>query len=111
MLLASSCSSGRGLEVWTGSFSSRATTSRSVNESSIIHSEYFIPEDAFLLKVLLVNLLGVRVFGELEFWMSGLKLLSLAGFILLGIVLDIGGNPLDDRIGFRYWRPPQRSHG
>ncbi|KAN0077328.1 Amino acid permease domain containing protein [Tylopilus felleus] len=58
-------------------------------------------EDAFLLKVLLVNLLGVRVFGELEFWMSGLKLLSLAGFILLGIVLDIGGNPLDDRIGFR----------
>ncbi|KAF8448005.1 dicarboxylic amino acid permease [Boletus edulis BED1] len=61
--------------------------------------------------ILLINLLGVRTFGELEFWMSGLKILSLAGFILLGIVIDLGGNPLHDRIGFRYWRPPNGPMG
>ncbi|KAH0830529.1 amino acid permease/ SLC12A domain-containing protein [Lanmaoa asiatica] len=64
-----------------------------------------------IFKALLANLLGVRIFGELEFWMSGLKLLSLAGFILLGIVIDLGGNPLHDRIGFRYWRPPNGPMG
>ncbi|KAF9246565.1 dicarboxylic amino acid permease [Melanogaster broomeanus] len=61
--------------------------------------------------VFLLNLLGVRVFGELEFWTSTLKVLSLLGFILLGIVVDLGGNPLHDRIGFRYWRHPNGPMG
>ncbi|KAG9318440.1 dicarbixylic amino acid permease [Chiua virens] len=61
--------------------------------------------------VLLVNLLGVRVFGELEFWMSSFKILSLVGFILLAIVIDLGGNPLHDRIGFRYWHAPNGPMG
>ncbi|KAH7889741.1 dicarbixylic amino acid permease [Phlebopus sp. FC_14] len=63
------------------------------------------------LQVCLINLLGVGVFGELEFWMSSLKVLSLVGFILLGIIVDLGGNPLHDRIGFRYWRHPNGPMG
>jgi yeast amino acid transporter len=50
--------------------------------------------------------LGVRVFGELEFWFSSIKVLSLIGLILMGIIIDLGGNPKHDRIGFRYWNPP-----
>ncbi|KIJ69454.1 hypothetical protein HYDPIDRAFT_179263 [Hydnomerulius pinastri MD-312] len=61
--------------------------------------------------ICLVNLLGVRVFGELEFWMSSLKVLSLIGFILLGIIVDLGGNPEHDRIGFRYWQHPNGPMG
>lgn len=64
-----------------------------------------------MFQALLVNLFGVRVFGELEFWMSSLKILSLAGFIILAIVIDLGGNPLHDRIGFRYWKPPNGPMG
>jgi amino acid transporter len=56
--------------------------------------------------VSLVNLLGVRVFGELEFWFSSIKVISLIGLILMGIIIDLGGNPKHDRIGFRYWRHP-----
>jgi yeast amino acid transporter len=56
--------------------------------------------------VLLVNLLGVRVFGELEFWFSSIKVISLIGLILMGIIIDLGGNPKHDRIGFRYWHHP-----
>jgi amino acid transporter len=58
-----------------------------------------------------MNLLGVQVFGELEFWMSGLKVISLIGLILLGIVIDLGGNPMHDRIGFRYWQHPNGPMG
>ncbi|KAL0580237.1 amino acid transporter [Marasmius crinis-equi] len=61
--------------------------------------------------VFLVNLLGVRVFGELEFWFSSIKVIALIGLILMGIIIDLGGNPKHDRIGFRYWNPPDGPMG
>lgn len=30
----------------------------------------------------------------------------MAGLIILGIVLDLGGGPNHDRLGFRYWKNP-----
>ncbi|KAL0065393.1 amino acid transporter [Marasmius tenuissimus] len=56
--------------------------------------------------IFVVNLLGVRVFGELEFWFSSIKVIALIGLLLMGIIIDLGGNPKHDRIGFRYWNPP-----
>jgi amino acid transporter len=50
--------------------------------------------------------LGVRFFGELEFWFSSIKVISLIGLILMGIIIDLGGNPKHDRLGFRYWQHP-----
>jgi yeast amino acid transporter len=46
------------------------------------------------------------VFGELEFWFSSIKVIALIALILFGIIVDLGGNPQHDRIGFRYWKPP-----
>ncbi|KAJ3554884.1 hypothetical protein NM688_g2879 [Phlebia brevispora] len=60
----------------------------------------------FIVFIFVVNLLGVRVFGELEFWFSSIKVITLVGLILMGIVIDLGGNPQHDRIGFRYWDHP-----
>ncbi|KAG8933953.1 hypothetical protein FRC02_010888 [Tulasnella sp. 418] len=60
----------------------------------------------FIALIFIVNLLGVRVFGELEFWLSSIKVLALIGLILMGIIVDLGGNPKHDRIGFRYWKDP-----
>ncbi|KAI9566469.1 hypothetical protein HD554DRAFT_1117336 [Boletus coccyginus] len=85
------------LEVWTASLS-LTVVKLSFERMSCVQN---IP----------TNLLGVRVFGELELRTSSLGVLSLAGFILLGAVIDLGGNPLHDRIGFRCWRPPQRPCG
>ncbi|KAF7793034.1 hypothetical protein EIP86_004139 [Pleurotus ostreatoroseus] len=56
--------------------------------------------------VFCINLLGVRVFGELEFWFSSIKVITLIGLILMGIIIDLGGNPKHDRLGFRYWDHP-----
>ncbi|KAG8216235.1 amino acid permease-domain-containing protein [Butyriboletus roseoflavus] len=53
-----------------------------------------------------VNMLGIRVFGEFEFWFCSIKVIALVGLILMGLVIDLGGNPQHDRIGFRYWNPP-----
>ena len=37
---------------------------------------------------------------------SSIKVIAITGLIILGIVLDLGGGPNHDRIGFRYWKNP-----
>ncbi|KAL1407982.1 amino acid transporter [Vanrija albida] len=51
-----------------------------------------------------INLLGVKWFGEVEFWLSLFKIIVLTGLIILGLIIDLGGVPGQDRIGFRYWK-------
>ncbi|EJT98003.1 amino acid transporter [Dacryopinax primogenitus] len=60
----------------------------------------------FLVAVIGINFIGVAAYGEAEFWMSFIKVTTIVGLIILGIVLDLGGGPNHDRIGFRYWKHP-----
>ncbi|KAI9567922.1 amino acid permease [Boletus coccyginus] len=53
-----------------------------------------------------INALGVGAYGEAEFWFSSIKVLTIVGMIIIGIVVDLGGNPKHDLIGFRYWKNP-----
>ncbi|KAH8103904.1 general amino acid permease 1 [Cristinia sonorae] len=56
--------------------------------------------------VCLINIFGVRYFGESEFFFSICKLLLITGLIIVGLVVDLGGGPDHDRRGFRYWKNP-----
>lgn len=60
----------------------------------------------FLVAILLINYLGIRFFGEFEFWLSSIKVLTICGLILLSLILMLGGGPDHDRKGFRYWKNP-----
>jgi len=60
----------------------------------------------FLFVIVLINFCGVRYYGEAEFWFSLVKVTTIVGLILLGLILDLGGGPTHDRIGFRYWKNP-----
>ncbi|PLW58613.1 hypothetical protein PCANC_00078 [Puccinia coronata f. sp. avenae] len=60
----------------------------------------------FLFSICAINLFGVKWYGEAEFVFSSIKLLVIVLLIILGIVLDFGGGPNHDRIGFRYWVHP-----
>lgn len=60
----------------------------------------------FLLLILIINYWGVKLFGEFEFWLSSLKVLTLIGLILLSLILALGGGPDHDRKGFRFWKNP-----
>lgn len=42
-----------------------------------------------------------------RFWLSFIKIITLTGLILLGLIIDLGGVPGQDRIGFRYWKGDQ----
>ncbi|KAF7331999.1 Amino acid permease [Mycena kentingensis (nom. inval.)] len=59
-----------------------------------------------LVVVVIINLLGAGVYGEAEFIFASIKVITITGLIILGIVLDLGGGPDHDRLGFRYWKHP-----
>lgn len=47
--------------------------------------------------VLLLNLLSVKVFGELEFWFALIKVVALVAFLVIGIAFVVWGTPVDGR--------------
>jgi len=59
-----------------------------------------------LVVTITINMFGAGVYGEAEFIFASIKVLTITGLIILGIVLDLGGGPNHDRLGFRYWKNP-----
>jgi len=53
-----------------------------------------------------INILAVQWYGESEFWAALGKFLLIVGLLVFTFVVMLGGNPLHDRFGFRYWRDP-----
>ncbi|EGX89486.1 general amino-acid permease GAP1 [Cordyceps militaris CM01] len=60
----------------------------------------------FLFMIGVINLFGIRGYGEAEFLFSTVKVTAIAAFILLGIVVNIGGTPHSGYIGGTYWQNP-----
>ncbi|GAA5839943.1 hypothetical protein JCM9279_005217 [Rhodotorula babjevae] len=53
-----------------------------------------------------INFGGSRAYGEAEFWFAIIKVLTIIGLIILGVILDVGGGPNGEYIGTKYWRSP-----
>ncbi|KAF3911177.1 hypothetical protein AA313_de0209363 [Arthrobotrys entomopaga] len=62
----------------------------------------------FLVLVIVINIFGVRGYGEVEFVLGLIKVIAVIGFIILAIVINVGGVPTDHRgyIGGLYWSDP-----
>ena len=60
----------------------------------------------FIVLTVAVGLTFVRVFGEVEFVFAVLKILLVVFLIILGLVINLGGVPGTERVGFRYWQNP-----
>ncbi|ERF70679.1 hypothetical protein EPUS_02545 [Endocarpon pusillum Z07020] len=54
----------------------------------------------------ILNIFAVKWYGESEFWLALGKVLLIIGLLAFTFVTMLGGNPLGDRFGFRYWRNP-----
>ncbi|VVT46379.1 uncharacterized protein SAPINGB_P001184 [Magnusiomyces paraingens] len=77
--------------------------------------QYWLPREkvnpgvwitVFLVVIILLNMFGVKIFGELEFWLSCLKVITMLGLIITTFIIALGGGPDHDRRGFRYWKNP-----
>lgn len=60
----------------------------------------------FFVVIVAINFFGVKGYGEAEFVFSIIKIAAVIGFIILGIVLNTGGQiGGGEYIGARYWYP------
>lgn len=50
--------------------------------------------------------MAVKWYGETEFWAALGKVLLIIGLIIFTFIAMLGGNPIKDRYGFRYWKNP-----
>ncbi len=70
------------------------------------HTNSAVYITVLLIAIWVINFLGARAYGEAEFWFSAIKVITIVGLIILGVILMAGGGPDHDAIGFRYWRNP-----
>ncbi|CAE6462165.1 unnamed protein product [Rhizoctonia solani] len=57
--------------------------------------------------ILIINFMGVRWYGEFEFWFSAIKIIAIVGLIILGVAINCGAGPASTGyIGFKYWVDP-----
>ncbi|KAK0659323.1 General amino-acid permease GAP1 [Lasiodiplodia hormozganensis] len=73
------------------------------NEGKINNSAWVA---IFLFVIVCINLFGVKGYGEAEFVFSIIKVIAVIGFIILGIILNVGGGPNGGYIGGKYWKDP-----
>ena len=59
----------------------------------------------FLVVVLLINLGGAKVYAVAEGFFNSCKVLMLCGFVIFGLIIDVGGGP-QGFIGGRYYHKP-----
>lgn len=99
---------------WTYWFKYIITTPNQLTAGALV-IQYWVDRDrvnpgvfiaVFWIAIVLLNYLGIRFFGEAEFWLSSVKVIVICGIILLSLVLALGGGPNHDRTGFRYYNDP-----
>ncbi|KAL0930801.1 amino acid permease [Colletotrichum truncatum] len=60
----------------------------------------------FLVVLIVIQVFGVRGYGEVEFVLSIIKIAACTGFIILGIVINCGGVGDRGYLGVKYWHDP-----
>ncbi|KAL8786879.1 MAG: hypothetical protein Q9213_002510 [Squamulea squamosa] len=52
------------------------------------------------------KVVAVAIYGEAEFIFASIKIIAIVGLIIFAFIIDLGGGPTRDRLGFRYWKDP-----
>ncbi|KAH8647643.1 amino acid permease/ SLC12A domain-containing protein [Xylariales sp. PMI_506] len=60
----------------------------------------------FWVVLVLANIITVKAYGELEYWLSLLKVITIVVFIFMGIAVNCGGNVDHHYIGGENWHLP-----
>jgi len=58
------------------------------------------------LLVIALNIFAIQIYGEAEFIFASVKIITIVGLLIMAFIIDVGGGPKRDRLGFRYWKHP-----
>lgn len=79
-----------------------------VSVNTMIHywTQDYSPAIPLVIQIVLylsISIFTVKIYGELEFWLSSFKIILALGLFLFTFITMLGGNPNHDRFGFRYF--------
>ncbi|KAK6460517.1 amino acid permease/ SLC12A domain-containing protein [Scheffersomyces coipomensis] len=64
---------------------------------------WYVISIIFWVFLLFLNVIHVRVYGETEYWLALLKVVTIFIFFIISIVANVGKNPEHEYIGFKWW--------
>ena len=82
---------------WNYVFNDAVSTAGDLTAAQVL-MEYWtdrltwLPSLLFLFFLLAMNMIHVRAYGELEYWLSLLKIIAVVIFFFIGIAVNAGGN-------------------
>ncbi|KAJ5099270.1 hypothetical protein N7532_006271 [Penicillium argentinense] len=90
---------------WASTFALELTTTGLIIQfwDSTIPISIFIA--VFWVMIIIFNLMPVSFYGEMEFWFSSIKVITVIGFMIFAICMNAGVGD-EGYIGFRYWVDP-----
>ncbi|GAA5845003.1 hypothetical protein JCM9279_005401, partial [Rhodotorula babjevae] len=93
---------------WNYAFNDAVSTAGDLTAAQVLIGYWtpkynWLPSLFLLFFVVAVNLIHVRAYGELEYWLSLLKIIAIVIFFFLGIAVNAGGNVDGEYIGARNW--------
>lgn len=99
---------------WNNWYSSAITLCAEISAASLViqfwHGAENINVAAWITIIIVVvvclNIFAVSIYGEAEFIFASVKIVTIVGLLLLALIIDLGGGPNHDRLGFRYWKNP-----
>ncbi|GAA5971453.1 hypothetical protein JCM21900_002210 [Sporobolomyces salmonicolor] len=93
---------------WNYVFNDAISTASDITAAQVLMQYWtdhltWLPSLFFLFFVVAINLINVKAYGELEYWLSLLKVVTIVIFFFLGIAVNAGGNMTGEYIGGRNW--------
>lgn len=99
---------------WNNWYASAITLCAEISAASIViqywpgadHISVAVWISIIIVLVLCLNIFAIQIYGEAEFIFASIKIVTIVGLLILAFIVDLGGGPNHDRLGFRYWKHP-----
>ncbi|KAK0117040.1 hypothetical protein ONS96_012882 [Cadophora gregata f. sp. sojae] len=99
---------------WNNWYNSAITLCAEISAAAIViqywkgaeHISVAVWISLIIVLVICLNIFAVQIYGEAEFIFASVKIITIVGLLIMAFIVDLGGGPKHDRLGFRYWKNP-----
>lgn len=99
---------------WNNWYSSAITICAEISAAAVVIGYWEGAKDTnvavwitvILVVIIALNIFAVSIYGEAEFVFASIKIITIVGLLIMAFIVDLGGNPKHERIGFWYWQHP-----
>lgn len=97
---------------WNNWYASAITLCAEISAASIViqywpgadHISVAVWISLIIILVICLNIFAIQIYGEAEFIFASVKIITIVGLLLMAFIVDLGGGPTRDRLGFRFWK-------